>query len=255
MENVSILQIKNLCVDYCTPKGSINVLNNISLDITKGEFVSILGPNGSGKSTFIGSIAGHIKPTSGVVAINGLETSKPGMDRPIVLQDYGLFNWMTVYDNIAFPLKNLRVEKKTVKTRVKEIIELFELDGFEHHYPFELSGGMKQKAAIARAFIIDSDILLLDEPFANLDISVKNKLYTIVSEFAATRSKTVIHVTHNVDEAIFLSDRIIEFTQGPAEISRIIKVEQGRPRGSEFRSSEYFKKLKIDIIKNYEGEI
>lgn len=205
-------------------------LKDIDLTIASGEFVCILGPSGCGKSTLLNAIAGFSLPTSGRILANGAEVAAPGPDRAMVFQEYALFPWMTVEKNIAFGLEIKKLPKAEIAEKVHALLEKLQLTEFSDRFPKDLSGGMRQRVAIARALALDSPILLMDEPFGALDAltrrSLQEELLRIWMEFR----KTVIFVTHSIEESIYLSDRIVVMTYRPGTVKQLVTVDLPRPR-------------------------
>lgn len=242
-----LLQVKSLCMRFESSNGVLEVLTNLSFSIARGEFLCIVGPNGCGKTTLLHIIAGFLKPSSGTVMINGRIIDSPGPDRPIILQELGLFYWMTVWDNVTFGLK----VKNKIPNEVSQVANLWlsklGLGGFEKYYPLELSGGMKQKLAIARAFVLDPEVLIMDEPFANLDMQTRERMQEEIADIAFSINRTILMVTHSIEEAVFLSDRVIVLTERPAHIREIVQIPWERPRKSEFRLSSQFLEIKSSI--------
>lgn len=189
------------------------VLENFSLRIGRGEFLTVLGPSGCGKSTVLNLIAGFIKPTAGSVSHDGAEVKKPSVSRGVVFQGNALFDWMTIRQNIAFGLRFQSLPKKEKERRVKSIIELVGLASSVHKYPYQLSGGMRQRVAVARSMVIQPEILLMDEPFAAVDIQTREGLQEELLKLHEQIRGTILLVTHSIDEAIFLSDRIVILSQ------------------------------------------
>jgi len=217
------------------------VLKNISIDVYPGEFVSIIGPSGCGKSTFLKIISNLIRSQKGSTASDSKEMS-------MIFQNFALFPWLTVKENIEFGLKMKGMSKKDREKIVAEKIEEVELSGFENKYPTELSGGMKQRVGIARALAVDPDLLLMDEPFSSLDEITAERLRTKLQEIWLKYKMTIIMVTHLVEEAVELSDRIIVFSQRPASVKDNITVNMERPRNK--RSKEYY-----DLVDRVEKQI
>ncbi len=204
-------------------------LDGVSFEANEGEFVAVVGPSGCGKTTLLQIIDGLIEPTEGRVLIDGKPVASPGRDRGIVFQEYSLFPWLTVAQNIAFGLEigGTETDKDAI---VQKWIETMGLTGFENSYPYMLSGGMKQRVAIARVFAYDPDVLLMDEPFGALDAGTRAALQGHLLEIWARTKKTVIFVTHSIEEAVKLADRIVLLSPRPAKIRTIIDVDLERPR-------------------------
>ena len=225
--------------------GRFVALGGINLEIRDGEFFAIVGPSGCGKSTFLEIVAGLVKPTSGAIYIDDACISGPDHNRGIVFQGYALFPWRTVMGNVAYGLEEKGVTGPEKEKICKDHISLVGLSGFENHYPHELSGGMKQRVAIARALAYDPDILLMDEPFAALDAQTREVLQVEVLRIWNETKKTVLFVTHNIEEAVFLADRIAVMSAGV--IKKIIEVPLSRPRQEEHRLNQDFMKLRHDV--------
>ncbi|MDJ0633572.1 MAG: ABC transporter ATP-binding protein [Xenococcaceae cyanobacterium MO_188.B29] len=208
-------------------------IEDINLDIQHNTFVSIIGPSGCGKSTLLNIIAGLSSATSGTVSINGQIVDKPGPDRGMVFQNYALMPWMTVEDNIKFAVETVypKMPRKQQKRIIQEKIQLVGLQGAEKKHPHELSGGMRQRVGIARALAINPQILLMDEPFGALDALTRGFLQEEIERIWEKQRKTAIMITHSIDEALLLSDRIVMMTKGPAaRIDKVLKVPFSRPR-------------------------
>jgi NitT/TauT family transport system ATP-binding protein len=224
-------------------------LQEINLDIRAGELVSIIGPSGCGKTTLLNLIAGFIKPTSGSVLKEGVEIAGPGPDRTMMFQDYALFPWLTIAGNIAFGLGAQKLSKAERDDRVRHFISLVGLDGFANAYPSQLSGGMRQRVSIARALVPDPDVVLMDEPFAALDSLTRDKLQEELLAIWSRSRKTFLLITHNVEEAIFLSDRVVVMESRPGRIRSIVDVAIPRPRSAEIRVRDaLFLELKREIL-------
>lgn len=209
---------------------SFRALDNISFEIKDGEFVSFIGPSGCGKSTLLRIIAGLLKPDAGKVIVDGKKVTGPGSDRMVVFQDYVLFPWVNVWKNIAMGMEIKNVDKEEIERKTAWAIELVGLQGFEHAYPHQLSGGMKQRVSIARAIVMSPDILLMDEPFGALDSFTRINLQEELLKLCGKNSYTTCFVTHDCDEAVYLSDKIVVFSSSPAKIQEIINVDLPKPR-------------------------
>ncbi|MZQ83815.1 ATP-binding cassette domain-containing protein [Paenibacillus sp. 5J-6] len=210
--------------------GNYKALDNITLTIKKGEFVSVLGPSGCGKSTVLNLVAGFDTQTEGTIEVNGKKVTGAGADRVVVFQEHGLFPWLTVLDNVAFGLKQKGIPKKERHELAMEQIKSVHLSRFADRYPHELSGGMKQRAAIARALAMDPEILLMDEPFAALDEQTRLILHKELEEIWMRTRKTILFITHNIREAVILSDRVIVMSTRPGTIKKEFAVQAARPR-------------------------
>lgn len=223
-------------------------VENLSLDVKAGEFVAIVGPSGCGKSTLLDLLAGLTTPSSGQITINGQVIKKPGLDRGIVFQQYALFPWLTAIENIEFGLDAKGVDKQQRYQTAKYFLNLVGLSEFEHHYPNELSGGMKQRVAIARSLAYDPDILLMDEPFAALDAQTRETLQAELVKIWQQTQKTIIFITHSIDEAIYLGQRIAIMTSRPGRIKQVIEVPaELRSDQEDVRSSPEFSQLRHQI--------
>jgi NitT/TauT family transport system ATP-binding protein len=205
-------------------------LIDIDLQVSEGEFVSILGPSGCGKSTLLYIVGGFVAPTSGAVRVNGEAVSGPGPDRGPVFQEFALFPWKTVLGNVMYGLREQGVPKAEAETRARGLIEKVRLKGYEDFYPKQLSGGMKQRVAIARTLAYRPAILLMDEPFGALDAHTRTRLQNDLLEIWERDRKTVLFVTHGVDEAVFLSDRVLVMTRAPGRTKAVIDIDLPRPR-------------------------
>ena len=227
-------------------------IDDVSLEINKGEFIALLGPSGCGKSTFLYMVAGFLQPTDGLLELDGVEILEPSPNRGIVFQEYVLFPWRTVTKNIEFGLEINGTPPNERKSRSTELIELVGLVGFEDAYPHTLSGGMKQRVSIARALAYDPDILLMDEPFGALDAQTRRRLINDLVGIHEATSKTILFVTHSVDEAIGLADRIALFSAGPSRIKEVYDVTTPKPRDV---TSDEFVALEREILKSLDVEV
>jgi NitT/TauT family transport system ATP-binding protein len=230
----------------------VHAIRDITLEIKSGEFIALLGPSGCGKSTFLFMVAGFLQPSEGLLELDGVQILEPGPNRGIVFQEYVLFPWRTVTKNIAFGLEVKKTPAKERQERVTELINLVGLTGFEDAYPHTLSGGMKQRVSIARALAYDPDILLMDEPFGALDAQTRRRLINDLVKIHEATGKTILFVTHSVDEAIGLADRICLFSAGPSHIKEIYDVTTPKPRDV---TSDEFVALEREILKSLDVEV
>ena len=226
------IEIKNLYFDYVGKKTTFGALEDINLSVKEGEFVCILGSSGCGKSTLLSILNGLNKAKSGQILIDGKEITGPGVDRGTVFQNYSLFPWQTVKQNVLFGAKQSAKKRQYSRAernkKVEEYIGAVGLLNSKDKYPYELSGGMQQRVAIARALALESDILLLDEPFSAIDPRLRLELQELVSELSKKHNKTVVFITHDIDEAILLADRIV--VMEPKHIKAILDVNLAYPR-------------------------
>ncbi|HQV94977.1 MAG TPA: ABC transporter ATP-binding protein [Anaerolineales bacterium] len=239
MPHTPILTIRNLSAVFPNDNGGLHALDNISFNVAPREFVCVLGPSGSGKTTLLRILAGLIPPTSGSFTFGRGEQPSIGM----VFQQATLMPWRTVVENIKLPLEVEKMDEAAARKKTNEMIELVGLKGFEDSLPRDLSGGMAQRVAIARALIHDPDLLLLDEPFASLDALTRERMWTELSHIWQARQKTVIMVTHSINESLFLADRVLVLTQRPGKIKMDMPVDLPRPRKDEIRYTSQFGKL------------
>jgi NitT/TauT family transport system ATP-binding protein len=226
------LEAQDIRLEYFQPRTNtrLTALGGVNLTIMDGEFVSIVGPSGCGKTTFLSVVDGLIAATAGCILVDGKEVTKPGPDRAVVFQDASLLPWRTVLRNVLYGLECLGVKTREAKERAAHFIDMVGLSGFEHHYPYELSGGMQQRVNLARALVMDPKILLMDEPFASLDAQTREVMQEELLRIWMQAGKTVLFVTHQIDEAIYLSDRIVVFSGRPGQVKEIIPVAIERPR-------------------------
>ncbi|MCJ7445065.1 MAG: ABC transporter ATP-binding protein [Methanotrichaceae archaeon] len=227
---MALLEIRNLSKLYTSDGKELVVLKQINLDIKENEFICFIGPSGCGKTTLLRIIAGLEEPSSGAIYLNGEMIKGPGPERGMVFQEYSLFPWRTVLGNVAFGPELNGVPKQERYERAKQYIEMVGLERFESRYPHELSGGMKQRVAIARALVNNPKALLMDEPFGALDAQTRNIMQSELLRIWGEEKKTVVFVTHSVDEAIYLADRIVILSARPGSIKDIIGVDFHRPR-------------------------
>lgn len=246
-ENLTKLKIDNVVKEYNGNKGKTVALNGVSLDIKENEFICVVGPSGCGKSTLLNIIAGLLEPTSGAVYLDGKKIEGTGVERGVVFQGYALFPWRTVLKNVMFGLEMKRVPKAQAEEIAKKYIKAVGLEGFEHAYPKELSGGMRQRVAIARAYAADPEVLLLDEPFGALDAQTRVQLQSELLNTWEHEKKTCFFITHDVDEAIILAQRVIIMSARPGRIKRIVDIDIPYPRTQATKTDPRFLELKTEI--------
>jgi NitT/TauT family transport system ATP-binding protein len=242
------LHIHQISKIYSTDGHEVVAIDEIDVRIRNKEFATLLGPSGCGKSTLLRIVAGLAKPTRGVVRLDGNVISGPSRDRGMVFQSYTLFPWLTVKENIRFGLELSGLEKAKQNQIAQEFVEKVGLKGFEETYPKGLSGGMKQRVAIARALANNPAILLLDEPFGALDAQTRALMQELLTQVWEELHQTILFVTHDVEEAIFLSDRVFVMTARPGRIKAEIDIPLERPRSYELKSTEAFLRLKKETL-------
>lgn len=256
LERETDIEIKELNVSFKDNKGNeVQALSNINLSIKKGEFISLLGPSGCGKTTLLRTIADLQEPTDGTIKIGELTTKEVRLQQKFgfVFQQPVLFDWRTVKKNIELPLEIMYYSKEDRSQRADEMLEMVGLTKFKNYYPRQLSGGMQQRINIARAFGIRPDILLMDEPFSALDEFTKEKLHEDLLRIWRQTNKTVVFVTHNIQEAVFLSDRICVLSPHPGRLSAVVDVTLPRPRTLDMKESIEFNDLVRKVRNSFEG--
>lgn len=206
------------------------VLKDVSFEVQEGEFVSLLGPSGCGKTTTLTIIAGFQKPSSGVIKVNGEEVTKPGPDRAFMFQNYALFPWMKVGENIEYPMKKMKLDKEERRKRLDDLLAMAQLTEYENYYIHEISGGMKQRVALLRALACDPRILLMDEPLGAVDFQMRQLLQVQLESILQQKKVTSLMVTHDVDESVYLSDRVIVMSRDHGKIMEDLKIDLPRPR-------------------------
>jgi len=246
------IEIADLHLVLGEGKTAVEAVNDLTLTIEPGELVCVLGPSGCGKSSLLGAIAGLIAPTRGSVAVDGAAVVRPGADRGLVFQQHTLLPWRSIVDNVAFGLQARGVPRRARREAAHALLGQVGLAGFERHYPAQLSGGMQQRAELARVLINEPAVLLMDEPFAALDALTRLRMQELFIELWGRRRPTVVFVTHDVDEAILLGDRLVVLGRGPGRIAAELPVELARPRGPELVSSAAFVQLRrrcLDLLR------
>ncbi len=239
---MSVISANALDLTFETNDGPVHALKGVSLDINKGDFVSFIGPSGCGKTTFLRCIAGLETPTGGTLTVNGMSPDEARQARAYgyVFQAAGLYPWRTIGQNIKLPLEIMQFGRNEQNQRVKSVLELVELSGFENKYPWQLSGGMQQRASIARALAFDADILLMDEPFGALDEIVRDHLNEQLLALWARTEKTIGFVTHSIPEAVYLSTHIVVMSPRPGRITDVIESPLPKERPLDIRDSQEF---------------
>jgi NitT/TauT family transport system ATP-binding protein len=229
---LSAVELRDVSLIYNSHDTNIVALDNISTSVESGEFVCLVGPSGCGKSTTLNLVAGFLKPSHGQILVDDREVRGHGMDRGIVFQEYALFPWRTAVQNVEFGLEMKKVSAAQRREIAMQFLGMVRLERFAHTYPHHLSGGMKQRVAIARALAYEPKILLLDEPFGALDALTREELQTLVVELWQATKKTVLYVTHNLSEAVYLADRAIVMSPQPGRIKADVRIDLPRPRDS-----------------------
>ncbi|MCI5839541.1 MAG: ABC transporter ATP-binding protein [Peptoniphilaceae bacterium] len=247
-ENPAVkLKIDNVYKEYVTRKGKTIALNGVSLDIKENEFVCVVGPSGCGKSTLLNAIAGLHEPTSGTIYLDGNPIHGTGVERGVVFQQYALFPWRTVMRNVTYGLEIKKIPKDEAEEIARKYIKAVGLEGFENSYPKELSGGMKQRVAIARAYAVNPEVLLMDEPFGALDAQTRVQLQQELLNTWEQEQKTCFFITHDVDEAVMLAQRVVIMSARPGRIKRIVDIDIPYPRTQDIKTSKRFMELKNEI--------
>lgn len=241
------LEINNVVKEFNGRNGKMIALNGVSLDIMENEFVCVVGPSGCGKSTLLNIIAGLLEATSGAIYLDGQKIEGTGIERGVVFQQYALFPWLTVMQNVMFGLTIKGIKKEEAKKIAMKYIKMVELQDFVNAYPKELSGGMKQRVAIARAYAVNPEVLLMDEPFGALDAQTRTQLQTELLNTWQEEKKTCFFITHDVEEAIILAQRVIVMSVRPGRIKEIIEIDIPYPRNQETKMTPRFLELKNKI--------
>ncbi|MEA4814432.1 MAG: ABC transporter ATP-binding protein [Oscillospiraceae bacterium] len=249
------IKIDNVGMVYRDNGKNVTALTGVSMDIEKGEFISLLGPSGCGKTTLLRIVADLLKPTSGNVFIEGETPREARLAKKygMVFQSPVLYDWRTVKKNVELPLEMMKLSQEERSKRSSEMLDLVDLTSFSEHYPQQLSGGMQQRVGIARALALQPEILLMDEPFSALDEFTKEKLQEDLLRIWSKTNKTVLFVTHNIAESVFLSDRICVLSPHPGRLSAVIDVDLPRPRTPEMRTSPEFSALVVKVRGSFEG--
>jgi NitT/TauT family transport system ATP-binding protein len=249
------LELRNISMQFSRRGQRFEALRDVSLQVQAGEFISLVGASGCGKTTLLRIVDGLRPPTRGEVWVDGHPVDRPGPDRGFVFQQDGLFPWRTVLDNVIFGLEVQGKSKGDARKRADTLIRLVGLNGFEQHFPHELSGGMRQRANLARALTIDPDVLLMDEPFASLDAQTREIMQSELLRIWRSNRKTVLFVTHQIDEAVYLADRVVVMTSRPGQVKAVVDVDIPRPRDLSVKRTPRFLELVDEIWKMIEEEV
>ncbi|KNZ70581.1 ABC transporter [Thermincola ferriacetica] len=254
-----MLRVEGVSKSFATKNGHTHTLQDINIEIADGEFISLVGPSGCGKSTLLNIIAGLEEPTSGQITKNGKKVTEAGPDRVVMFQEAALFPWLKVIENVEYGMKIAGLSKERRREKALHFLKMVHLTRFINCYPHELSGGMRQRVALARALAMDSDVLLMDEPFAALDSQTRNILHRELQQIWWQTRKTILFVTHNVEEAVLLADRVIVMAANPGRIKRVFNVRLARPRDIDnvdvaFVVSEIMADLKEEVEKVAKAE-
>jgi NitT/TauT family transport system ATP-binding protein len=249
------LQATNVEMEYSRADGSrVRAIESLTLSIEKSQFVSIVGPSGCGKTTFLKIVCGLMKPTGGEILVQGRPISSNSRDRAMVFQDSSLFPWFSVWRNVGYGLECRGMPQKQIRTKVQPFIDMVGLRGFEQHYPYELSGGMQQRANLARALVVDPQVLLMDEPFAALDAQTREMMQSELLDVWGQTHKTVLFITHQINEAIYLADRVIVMSARPGRVLADMKIDLPRPRGLAVKRSDAFRKYEDQVWELIESQ-
>jgi NitT/TauT family transport system ATP-binding protein len=245
MDAKTVISARDLSLTFATNDGPVHALSNINLDVNEGEFVSLIGPSGCGKTTLLRVIADLEQPTGGAISVNGMTPSQAREKRAYgyVFQQAALYPWRTIEANVALPLEVMGLSRAEQTARVLENLQLVNLEGFEKKFPWQLSGGMQQRASIARALTLQPNMLLMDEPFGALDEIVRDHLNVQLLALWAKTKKTVVFVTHSIPEAVYLSTRIVVMSPRPGKIHEVIECDLGAERPLEIRETAAFLKI------------
>jgi NitT/TauT family transport system ATP-binding protein len=242
-----MIQVTDVTKIYVTARGRTVSLDNVSLDVAEGEFITLVGPSGCGKSTMLNLIGGLLEPTSGQVLVHGDQVKGPSPDRGVIFQQYALFPWLTALENVEFGLRLQGLKKIERREKAMHYLDLVGIADFAHALPKELSGGMKQRCAIARAYAVNPSVLLMDEPFGALDALTRVQMQDELLSTWQKERRTIVFITHDVDEAVYLASRVVVMSPRPGRISEIIDVPLPYPRTEELRLSPEFASIRARV--------
>jgi len=243
----TLISLENVTKTFSTPSGTITVLSNISLGVQRGKTLCIVGPSGCGKTTILNLISGFLSPTSGIVKINGRRVKGPGSDRAVVFQRDSVFPWLTVRQNLEYGPKVRGVPRQQWAKRIDEYLEKVGLKDVANHFPKQLSGGMRKRVDIARAYANQPDILLMDEPFGSLDVMTKELMQKDLIELSYKEQKSLIFITHDIEEAVFLGDEVLVMTRRPPNVRKRVDVPFAKPRNINLKLEPEFQVMRREI--------
>ncbi len=247
MQSPPIITVENACKTFTGDRGEVQALDGFDMSVEEGQFVSIVGPSGCGKSTLLWAMAALWPLTAGRITVNGREVLEPRREIGMVFQTSNLLPWRNLLQNIRFPFEIMREDARHYRDRIDDLIEITALKGFEHHYPRELSGGMQQRASIVRALAYDPRVLLMDEPFGALDAFTRDEMNLMLLNIWEQSRKTIVFVTHQIPEAVYLSDRIYVMTPRPGRNSKIYDIDLPRPRPLSITAEPHFFEIVAEI--------
>ena len=248
-DNSIILDIHHVSKEFKTKQRTVKAIDNVNFKVNRGEFLSVIGPSGCGKTTLLRLIAGLETNYQGDILLNGKRVEKPGLDRGVIFQDHRLLPWLTIEENLALGLTD---DKHQIKALVKQYLHKVDLDGFEHAYPRQLSGGMSQRASIARALIRQPDILLLDEPLGALDALTRYNMQEELEKIWMNNNTTMIMITHDIEEAVYLSDRIVVLDARPCKVKEVFTISLPHPRD---RASKEFEEYRTCVVSSFRSAV
>ena len=243
-----MIEVRGVSREFAKNERTVVALQDIDLTVAQGEFVALLGPSGCGKSTLLNMVAGFDFPTTGAVTVDNQEIREPSPQRGVVFQEPALLPWLSVMDNVTFGPKTRGEKAASYRPRAKQILEQVGLRGFEDAYPAELSGGMRQRVGIARVLMLESRVMLMDEPFGALDAQTRSLMQELLLSVWERHHQTVLFVTHDIEEALLLADRVCVMTARPGRIKKSIDVRLPRPRALEITASPEFNALRLEVL-------
>jgi NitT/TauT family transport system ATP-binding protein len=244
------IRFSNVSMEFATAEGRLEVVRDMSFAINQGDFVSLVGPSGCGKTTLLNMAAGFVKPSSGQVTLDGNVIAGPGPDRGVMFQEYGVFPWLTVEENIAFGLNLARfshIGAAEKKETVERYLKLMGLQDFRRAYPKTLSGGMRQRLALARTYAVHPDFVLMDEPFGALDAQTRSAMHDLLLEVLHAEGKTVLLITHSVEEAVYLSNKVLVISARPSRIREVVDIPFAYPRQRSLQETPEFNTIRAHI--------